>query len=188
MHKYIIGLKFTSSHLMSSFKIKIVYYSAGSLGKPVPIQRYFGKGFSSNYQINIGVNVYVREYKYKSDDIATLSFWDIGEQEKLRFFRKALLKGAFGAVFGFDLSDRSSFEDVKKLLINVRSVTLKKVPFILIGNTDSGSSTVDRGEIQSYIEKEGGIYLETSDEIEEQLNMALNELARVIIETIVLAH
>lgn len=172
---------------MSSFKIKIVYYSAGSLGKPVPIQRYFGKGFSSNYQINIGVNVYVKEYEYKSSDIATLSFWDIGEQEKFKFFQKSLLKGAFGAVLVFDLSDRSSFEEVKKLLINARNVTLKKVPFILIGNTDSGRSNVDRSEIQSYIEKEGGIYLEGSDEIEEHLNEALNELTRVIIDTIVLA-
>ncbi len=173
---------------MSSFKIKIVYYSAGSLGKPVPIQRYFGKGFLSNYQINIGVNVYVKDFEYKSDDMATLSFWDIGEQKKFKFFRKALIKGAFGAVLVFDLSDRSSFEEVKKLQMNIRNITSKKIPFILIGIADSGRSTVDRGEIQSYIEKEGGIYLETSDEIEDQLNKALNELAHIIIETIVLAH
>jgi len=138
---------------MSSFKIKIVYYSAGSLGKPVPIQRYFGKGFSSNYQINIGVNVYVRDYDYKSGEIATLSFWDIGEQEKFKFFQKSLLKGAFGAVLVFDLSDKSSFEEVKKLLFNARNVTFKKKPFILIGNTDSGRSAIDRGYIQSYRER-----------------------------------
>ena len=188
MHKYIIGLKFTSSHLMSSFKIKIVYYSAGSLGKPVPIQRYFGKGFSSNYQINIGVNVYVREFQYNDNDLATLSFWDISEQEKFRFFQKSLIKGAFGAVLVFDLSDKSSFEEVKKLLVKIRNVAIKKLPFILIGNADSGRIIIDRNEIQSYIEKEGGIYLESSDEIEKHLNEAINELARVIIETIVLAH
>jgi len=68
---------------MSSFKIKIIYYSAGSVGKSVPIERYFDKGFSSNYQINIGVNVYVKEIEYTTEDIATLSFWDIGELEKL---------------------------------------------------------------------------------------------------------
>ena len=70
---------------MSSFKIKIAYYNAGSAGKSSSIERYFGKGFSENYQMNIGVNVYVKEIVYDIDDIATLSFWDIGEQEKFKF-------------------------------------------------------------------------------------------------------
>ena len=173
---------------MSSFKIKIIYYSAGSARQSVPIKRYIDKGFTSNYQINIGVNVYVKEIEINPEDIATLSFWDIGEQEKFKFFRNALIKGAFGAILEFDLSKISTFDEVKKILDQARKVTSRKVPFILIGNADSGRSTIDRKEIARFVEKEDGIYMETSDNTEVTLNKALTELAREIINTFVLAN
>ena len=171
---------------MSSFKIKIIYYSSGFVGNSIPIERYFGKGFSSNYQINIGVNVYVKEIEYNNKDIATLSFWDINEQEKFKFFRKSLIKGAGGAILEFDLTQINTFEEVKAILNQARKITLRKVPFILIGNAGSGRSAIDREEIQSFVEKEGGIYIESSYKTEEKLNDALADLTREIIDTIVL--
>jgi len=173
---------------MSSFKIKIIYYSAGSARQSVPIKRYIDKGFTSNYQINIGVNVYVKVIKYDAEDIATLYFWDIGEQEKFKFFRSALIKGAFGAILEFDLSDRSAFEEVKKMLNQTRKVTSRKVPFILLGNADSGRFTIDRKEISQFVELEGGIYIEISDKTRDTLNKALIELAREIINGFVLVN
>ena len=173
---------------MSSFKIKIVYYDTGSVSESVPIESYFGKGFSTNYQISIGVNVYVKDYEYGPHDTATLSFWDVGEQEKFKFFRKSLLKGALGAVLVFDLSSKASFEEVKGILNDAREITSKTIPFVLIGNKTSGQSSIEKIDITSYVKKEGGIYLETSTQIKEQLNKALIELTREIIEHFVLIH
>jgi GTPase SAR1 family protein len=172
---------------MSRFKIKIIYYSAGSVRKSVPIKKYIDKGFTSNYQVSIGVNVYVKEVEYTTEDIATLSFWDIGEQEKFKFLRKSLLKGTYGAILEFDLSKISTFEEVKTILAEARKITSKKVPFILIGNADLGRS-IDREEIHSYVVEEGGIYLESSDKTEENLDKALTELTREIIDTFVLSN
>ncbi len=170
---------------MSSFKIKIIYFSdTGSESEP--IESYFGKGFSSNYQVSIGVNVYVKEVEF-NDEMATLSFWDIGEEEKFKFFRKSLLKGAFGAVLVLDLSKESSFEECRRLLDEARKVVLKKIPFILIGNAKLGRS-IDNDDIHSYVVEQGGFYIEFPGDIGINFNEVLKKLTQEIVDTFVLAN
>ena len=179
------------SDFMPEFKLKILYFNAGIYGKNDSIDKSIGIGFATNYQLNIGVNVHVKELEFGEDELVSLTFWDISNKENFKFFRQSLYRGISGAVLIFDISDLQMYEEIKKLLADIQEVVGKKVPFILIGInssiSDSGSP-LDRKEIDSFIEIEGGVYMETTDKIEEQFNEAIYDLTRQIIEERMLLH
>ena len=74
---------------------------------------------------------------------------------------------------------------------DIQEVVGKKVPFILIGNNSSisdGESPLDQKEIINFVKSEGGVYIETTDKIEEQFNDAIYDLTRQIIEERMMLH
>ena len=172
---------------MSSFKLKVLLTGAAAVGKKRLVQRIIKNRFAENYKLTVGVDILTKDVEYKPGEVATLSIWDIGGQQRFEFIRSTFYKGAAGVLLVFDLTREQTFVETKKWLTEIRQFSNENIPFVLIGNNvdllEDVGEVIDREEARAFAEKEGGIYIETSIKTGANVDEAFNELTRRIIES-----
>ncbi|MFW9947037.1 MAG: Rab family GTPase [Candidatus Odinarchaeota archaeon] len=172
---------------MSSFKLKVLLTGAAAVGKTSLVQRFIKNRFAANYKLTVGVDILTKDVEFRSGEIATLSIWDIGGQQRFEFIRSTFYKGAAGALLVFDLTREQTYTETRKWLTEIRQFAGENIPFVLIGNkadllADVGI-VIDRNEASSYAEKEKSIYIETSAKTGVNVDSAFTELTRRIIDS-----
>jgi small GTP-binding protein len=172
---------------MSSFKLKILLVGAVKVGKRELIQRFIKNHFAADYKLTVGVDILTKDVEFRPGEIATLSIWDIGGQQRFEFIRSTFYKGAAGALLVFDLTQKQTYIEVRKWLNEILQFTGKNVPFVLIGNKidmlSKVKTKIDRNEVRTFAEKNNSIYLETSTKTGENVEEAFSELTRRIIDS-----
>jgi small GTP-binding protein len=172
---------------MSSFKLKILLIGAAAVGKRSLIQRFIKNRFAANYKLTVGVDILTKDVEFRSGEIATLSIWDIGGQQRFEFIRSTFYKGAAGILIIFDLTREQTYIQARKWLAEIKEFTEEKIPFVLIGNKvdllDNLRATIDRNRAQLFAEKQGSIYIETSATTGVNVDEAIQELTRRIIDS-----
>ena len=172
---------------MSSFKLKILLIGATSVGKRSLVQRFIKNRFAANYKLTVGVDILTKDVEFRSGEFATLSIWDIGGQQRFEFIRSTLYKGAAGILIIFDLTREQTYTQARKWLAEIQQFIGEKIPFVLIGNKvdllNNLRATIDRNRAQLFAEKQGSIYIETSATTGVNVDEAIQELTRRIIDS-----
>lgn len=141
---------------------KIILVGDSNVGKSHILSK-----FSDNH-INmsgptIGIEFYVRKTKMYEKNIK-LQFWDTAGQERYRSIISAYYRGISAAIFVYDITDNSSFENIEKWYNEVNCIADKNVKFILIGNKLdlNDKRTVSYEKAKKYAKLHDMLYFETS--------------------------
>jgi len=98
---------------------KVVLIGESGVGKTSIISRYISNTFSSQQLPTTGAN-FVSKMVLLEDENKSLKFeiWDTAGQEKFRSLAKVFYKNAAVCVLVYDITRKTSFEEIKNFWIN----------------------------------------------------------------------
>ncbi len=112
---------------------KIIVLGHFGVGKTSLIRRFVSDTFSDNYKVTIGVHITKKVVEIKAGDSMSLILWDLEGTDDINAVRQSYLLGTHGAVFVFDVSRPSTFQNIQKDL-KIVSERISQVPLMVVGN------------------------------------------------------
>lgn len=117
--------------MTKGYAFKVVLIGEGAVGKTSLVRRYVDQSFDDNYITTLGVNVkkkIIPEYK------TILSIWDIFGQKSLSpQLHSKYYRGAKGALLVFDITRKSTFDDLDGWITDLYKVT-GPIPIYVLAN------------------------------------------------------
>ncbi|KAF8364537.1 hypothetical protein HHK36_033492 [Tetracentron sinense] len=167
------------------YLFKVVLIGDSGVGKSNLLSRFTRNEFCLESKSTIGVEFATRTVQVEGKTVKA-QIWDTAGQERYRAITSAYYRGALGALLVYDVTKPTTFENVSRWLKELRDHADSNIVIMLIGNkTDlkhlRGVSTEDA---QSYAEKEGLSFIETSaleaTNVEKSFQTILAEIYRII--------
>ncbi len=112
---------------------KLVVLGHFGVGKTSLIRRFVSDVFSDNYKVTIGVHITKKVVEISAGNTVSLILWDLEGTDDITTIRNSYLLGTHGAVFVFDVTRPSTFQNLNQDL-KVVSEKLPSVPMIVVGN------------------------------------------------------
>jgi small GTP-binding protein len=113
-------------------KFKVIVCGNPAVGKTSLVLRFVHNAFKHSYLETLGV-VISRKDVIIGNCIAMLQIWDVAGQAKFNSIRKQFYGGARGAIIMCDITNPTSFHDVKSWYKDIKAV-VGNITGILIGN------------------------------------------------------
>ncbi len=115
------------------YLFKIVLMGDSGVGKSNLISRFTTNEFSLESRSTIGVEFASRSIE-SDGKIIKAQIWDTAGQERYRAITSVYYRGAVGALLVYDITKRSSFENVTRWLKELRDHADSKIVIMLVGN------------------------------------------------------
>ena len=126
---------------MSSRKkniLKVIILGDSGVGKTSLMHRYVNDKYSQQYKATIGADFLTKEVTVDGDKVATMQVWDTAGQERFQSLGVAFYRGADCCVLVYDVTDASSFENIKswrdEFLVHANVNSPETFPFVILGN------------------------------------------------------
>ena len=124
---------------------KLVLIGDTGVGKTNILSRYINNEFSLATQSTVGVEFGSKIIK-KNDKLIKLQIWDTAGQERYKSITSAYYKGSKGALVVYDISRKSTFENVDRWIEELKANGSEDVLIMLVGNK---SDLEDKREVQT---------------------------------------
>lgn len=128
---------------------KVILIGDSAVGKTSIRLRYFGHGFKEAFLMTLGADFAIKKL---GGDV--LQIWDLAGQIAFSTIRKQYYLGTHGAILMFDLTKRSSFENLDLWINEIQTQSNRMIPCIIVGNKYDLKKevTVSRREVNVYIQ------------------------------------
>lgn len=166
------------------YLFKIVLIGDSGVGKSNLLSRFTRNEFTLESKSTIGVEFATRTLQVEGKTIKA-QIWDTAGQERYRAITSAYYRGALGALLVYDVTKPTTFENISRWLKELRDHADSNIVIMLIGNkTDlKHLQAVNSEEAQSFAEKEGLSFIETSAlesvNVEKAFQINLGEIYRI---------
>jgi len=165
-----------------SYLFKIVTVGGAAVGKTSIIVRYTTGKFREYYSPTLGADFAIKSMEL-DDNRVKLQIWDMGSQDFLGSVRAGFYPGAKGVLFMYDVTSRESFEELTKWKKEV-DLHVKGYERLVVANkTDlKDERVVSKAEGKKIAKRFGGIYLESSVKLNENVNDSFSKMAEMVLE------
>ena len=134
---------------------KIVLIGDSGVGKTNILSRYISNEFSLTTQATVGVEFGSKIIK-RGEKLIKLQIWDTAGQERYKSITSAYYKGSKGAFVVYDISRKSTFDNVDKWIEELKNNGSEDVFIMLVGNK---SDLKDKREIsEEDVQKKAQLY------------------------------
>lgn len=121
---------------MESAIFKVCIFGDGGVGKTTLVNRYLSGRFSETTKMTIGVDLATKHF-WKDGVKVTLQLWDLGGEERFRFFLPAYARGSFGGIFIYDITRYNSLINLDEWMnVFKRGAQSERyeVPILMVGS------------------------------------------------------
>ncbi len=125
--------KKVGNRLAHPLLLKTIFLGDATVGKTTLLRSFLEEKIDSEYLATVGADISVKNLRLSSGELLTLQFWDLSGQDAFASVRKAFYAGSHGAVLVYDVTMRSSFFNLQKWVVELKSV-VGKIPAVLVGN------------------------------------------------------
>ena len=158
--------------------IKIIVVGDSSVGKTSVIQKYVNNTFTLSTMSTTGVDFSNKELEIDGEKVK-LQIWDTAGQERFRALAAQYYRRADGICLFYDVTNKSSFQQLQRWLDSIALNASSKIPIILLGNKCDQPDEVPREQAQEFANDKGLKLFFTSAKTGEKLNDAFEYLARL---------
>ena len=128
-----------------NYLFKILILDDSFIGKTNMLKKFLNEEFDMNTKETVGVEFGSKNFILgEKKDIVKVQIWDTAGQERYRSVTKAYYKGAKGALLVYDITRKSTFENIVNWIIDLRINADKDILILLIGNK---SDLINKREI-----------------------------------------
>lgn len=165
---------------------KIILVGDVSVGKTSIIGRYINNAFDDDYQCTIQAEQQSKVIKEDENTSIKLNIWDTVGQEKFRAVTRQYYRDCHGAIIVFDLTKRSSFEQMKIWLEDIKNYGNNDTVIIIMGNKSdlTAEREISSNEIKEKLNElnDDYLYFEVSAKNGNNISMAFDKLKKLIME------
>ena len=116
------------------FSFKILLLGDSSVGKTCFLKRYTDGTFQDAYLSTIGFDFKFKHITLDNGKTVKVQLWDTAGQERFRTIAKSYYKGAHGIVLIYDVTNRKTFDNIRKWLIQIKNEAASKISIVLVAN------------------------------------------------------
>jgi len=169
--------------------VKLLLIGDSGVGKTAIMLQYADNTFSETFITTVGIDykykfMKVRDEKTGKMENIRLEIWDTAGQERFKAITRSYLRGAEGILLVYDITDKTSFEDVKTWMAQIEQFAENVCNKVLVGNKcdleDDRAVTRDEGEEMA---KNYGInFYEASAKSNLNIAEAFGDLAKQVLK------
>eukprot|EP01121_Diplochlamys_sp_Union-15-3_P012534 TRINITY_DN3768_c0_g1_i1.p1 TRINITY_DN3768_c0_g1~~TRINITY_DN3768_c0_g1_i1.p1 ORF type:complete len:203 (+),score=31.93 TRINITY_DN3768_c0_g1_i1:80-688(+) len=162
----------------NEYLFKVLLVGESGVGKTCLLTRYADDKFDSVYLSTIGVDFRFRMIDMDGTKLK-LQIWDTAGQERFRNITNSYYRGAHGVFLVYDVTDQRSFDKLPYWIDEIKRLCQPHIKIIIIGNkSDMASRAVSYETGQSFAEKIGIKFIETSAKEASNVQEAFTEMAK----------
>lgn len=165
---------------------KYIIVGESSVGKSCLLLQFIDNRFKDSHDLTIGVDFGSKTIKLDDGTNVKVQIWDTAGQESFRSITKSYYRGSICALLVYDITRRSTFDNLVRWLEDLRDVAYNKMVVLLIGNKDdlSAEREVSTEEGEQFASKNNLLFFETSAKTGHNIGEAFMQSATVINENI----
>ncbi|KAK9126909.1 hypothetical protein Scep_015755 [Stephania cephalantha] len=152
------------------------------VGKSCLLLRFSDGSFTTSFITTIGIDFKIRTIELDGKRIK-LQIWDTAGQERFRTITTAYYRGAMGILLVYDVTDESSFNNIRNWIRNIEQHASDNVNKILVGNKadmDESKRAVPTSKGQALADEYGIKFFETSAKTNLNVEQVFFSIARDI--------
>jgi len=163
------------------YLFKVVLIGDSGVGKSNLLSRFTRDEFNLESKSTIGVEFATKSIMTEGKTIKA-QIWDTAGQERYRAITSAYYRGAVGALLVYDISKRSSYDNVTRWLRELRDHADANIVIMLVGNKKDlrHMRQVQTDEAKEFCKQNKLFFIETSALADSNVNTAFETILKEI--------